>query len=393
MRHKLNNVYVICIIASLFPFLGFWQLSIINILSNHISDSMQIPVSKVINLAAIYTYADALALIPIGILLDKYSTKKVLCSGLIIFNLGLLIFSLSDNYTSLLIGRFITGVGHAIGLLGCFSLVKDIIKRDKQTLWISITLTIAFAGGLMAQAPTAVLLNIINWREFTLFTSFLGVLLFFILVYIIPRATKVKTDNISDNIKNIFLSFKNIRNWYCAVFVFLQDATIMVIGAMLGYSYLVHQEKFTPTIAASITSMMYVGTILGSPILGYIADRVQALKTQILLCGLIACLSMLSFYFFSNISLVFYLILFFSCGIFTSIQGIGYSSVHKLNRSNLSNTAMSVVNVIIMLGLGLIQSTFIGLYTSLNLGQMFLALAALTFVGSVFGYFMVKNNE
>ena len=384
---------LICILIALFPFLGFWQISIISVLGSDISHSFGVSLSKTNNLAAIYTYADALALIPVGLLLDRYRTRTLLFVGLSIFNIGLILFALSPNYDWACISRIIAGVGHAFALMGCFAYIKNHISVKNQTFWFSMVLTIAFIGGIMAQAPTDILLTLFSWRMIVWVMVSLGMALFVLLYFIMPsqEISKQKTP-VLNQLGFFFESSKNINNFGWSAFIFLMDIPIMIIGALLGYTYLIHIVHLPSTEASLLTSLIYIGTIFGTPILGYIADKYRNQGMQIILCALISSSCLIGIILF-KLPIYAYIILFFFCGFFTSIQGLGYASIPMVNPEETSNTAMSLVNVIVMLTLATLQAGYGYLYNAETAPMIFLSLPILILIGGVIGYAMTYKKN
>src|SRR5579862_8531087 len=139
MRKNHTRAYpVIILLSAMFPFLGFWQMNLLNILGEFLFQKNIYHSLYVNYLSASYLLADAVALIPIGIMLDKITLKKAMLTGIAIFSFGGLVFAASNSFYLMLLGRVISGIGHAFALMGCFRLINIIAPKDRQASWINL---------------------------------------------------------------------------------------------------------------------------------------------------------------------------------------------------------------------------------------------------------------
>ena len=84
----------------------------------------------------IYGLTNALMQIPFGVLSDKYGRKKIILIGLLIFFIGSLICSVTNNIYYLLLGRALQGAGAISGVL--MALLSDKTSVKNRTLSMAI---------------------------------------------------------------------------------------------------------------------------------------------------------------------------------------------------------------------------------------------------------------
>jgi predicted MFS family arabinose efflux permease len=118
------RVWLVFFVASLFPFYAFIQMNFLNTLSASLIQNVGITPSQLGVLSAGYLFVDALFLLPVGILLDRFSIRILLLAGIFICTLGALFFSISQAFVSILSSRLISGIGHAFALLSCFRFIS-----------------------------------------------------------------------------------------------------------------------------------------------------------------------------------------------------------------------------------------------------------------------------
>jgi len=110
--------------------------------------------------------------------------------------------------------------------------------------------------------------------------------------------------------------------------------------------------------SSNIISLIFIGSIIGCPLMGWLSDR-QARRKPLMVCGALATLCLLvplvigCFESSKVLSIVFFLL-----GLFTSTQVISYPLIAESNTSHNTGLATSVASIIIMGGGGLGQILF-----------------------------------
>ena len=391
VKHIHQSKYLTIFCLSLFPFLGFWQMSLMGLLGTEVAKTLSITLREANRLSAVYTYADALFLLPAGILMDRIGLRRSITLGLSFFSVGSLLFSIADHYLIAVLGRATSGAGHAFALLSCFSIVRALIPPKDQTFWISLTISIALTGGVMAQAPTHWILQKYSWQELSCGFFIVSIILSVLLIPLLPNAqekTKPYKLDLCNNLKNCA---RRYGNWGWSFFTFIMDIPIVVVGAVLGVQFLTIEKGYDPSLASLCLSMIYAGTLLGTPVLGYLLGRVdQKSKYKIIItAGSIASTALFLICFLDTPKWV--MILFFILGFLSSIQAVGYAAVSHINPKPIVNTAMSFVNVLIMAGIGSMQFIYGSLQADLNI--LFLTLAGLMLLASCLGGWLSSGSS
>lgn len=132
---------------------------------------------------------------------------------------------------------------------------------------------------------------------------------------------------------------------------------IYMLGAMWGIPYLVSVGNYSQTQAATISGMLFLGTMIGSPITGAISDFYKSRKGIMIVGAIISILVML---IILHVKTDYYtdLFLFLLLGMVTSTQILSYPVVVENNPTELSGSATSVISIISLLGGAIIQPLF-----------------------------------
>ena len=133
-----------------------------------------------------YFYANALCLLPVGNLIDRYSTKKMLLMAVSVCTVGTFMFALGTEYKVVAAGRFLVGCGASFCFLSCIRIASRWFSPNKMAFVTGMVVTMAMLGGLLAQTPFAMLVHYLgSWRQALLVNAFLGVVIWFAVLLIV----------------------------------------------------------------------------------------------------------------------------------------------------------------------------------------------------------------
>jgi MFS family permease len=362
MMQQKNNISWLpyLLVAALFPFYAFIQMNILDVLNPYLQATLSISSEKIGSLAASYVYADAFFLIPAGFLLDRYPVNRLLLLGFSINLMGTFIFILSANFTIALMARFMAGMGHAFALISCFKLVTQWFPTRRHALLIGTIITIALCGGAAAQAPFAYLIEKFNLHTALTINIIIGCIalcvigLFFRKIADKNNASETKRHFL----ENLNAAWRNPQNWLCGFYICLSSLPLMLLGAVWGATYLVHHHHLTAPLASWVTMMIFLGMIMGSPIMGWISDSIKKRKLPMMIGALFSLITTIIILMQPIESFVVLLLLFFALGFFSSAQVVGYAMIAESNSTAITSIAMGFSNVLIMAGSATFQLIF-----------------------------------
>jgi len=127
-------------------------------------------------ISSIYFLAFCLGQIPLGIFLDKYGSRVVQGFLFLIAAIGTMIFAFADNYSALLVGRFIIGIGVCGGLMCAFKANVEYFPK-KIPIMNSIVLFVGGLGVVVAGKPSELLISYYGWRNYNILISIVLIML------------------------------------------------------------------------------------------------------------------------------------------------------------------------------------------------------------------------
>ncbi len=116
-------------------------------------------------LTSLYFLGFAIAQIPGGLLLDRYGPRRVNAALLSLGALGILVFGLAPNFTVMMAGRFLIGVGVSATLGGAFKALAQHFPVRQLPLLNGMTMAVGGLGGVAVGSPLTWLLGMTDWRS------------------------------------------------------------------------------------------------------------------------------------------------------------------------------------------------------------------------------------
>jgi len=355
-----NRAFVYCLITALFPFFAFIQMNLLNSLGSKLGDFFCITTHQLGILSAVYIYSSAFLLFPAGILLDRLPIKRILLLGIFLTTLGALFLSIAHTFFQVIVSRLIAGSGHGFALLSCLRFVTLYLPTHRHGLVNGLILTLALLGGLIAQFPLSWLTDRIDLKMILQLQVFLGLFILLLIYLLIPNLNNYACNNFKSRIlkKEIKNACQSIENWLAGLYAWFTYVPLMFFGALLGVKYLITMHQLTTIDASSVTSMLFIGTMIGSPLMGLISDLLKERYSLMILGPLVATGLIAILYLgrpFSNNALM---AIFFLMGFFTSTASLIYPIIAENNPKHSTGTALGITNIIIMAGTASSQLLF-----------------------------------
>lgn len=361
--------WLVCLTASLFFFYEFLQLMMFNALDPYLLKEFKISATQLGNLSAYYFYANIIMLFPAGMIIDRVSTRLLISIAMTASILSTLLFSQTHSLGLAQLSRFITGIAGSFCFLSCMRLTSRWFPPKKMAMAIGFVVTMAFLGGTAAQTPMTLLTDHLGWRNALLIDALFGFIMLIFIIAIVRDAPN--SENISHQKapslgfwESLVKSIGNAQNWFAGMYTSLMNLPIFLLGAMWGGLFLVQIHHLTRAQASLVTSMIFIGTIFGSPAIGWISDRFARRKMPMIICAVISLAIVIFINYSPVLTMPMGMVLFFLLGFITSAQIISYPLIAEANPRALTATAGGIASTLIMAG-GISQP-FFGWLMTLN---------------------------
>jgi len=361
--------WLVCFAAAAYFFYEFIQMNMFNAISADLMRSFNISGIQLSRMSSAYFYADVVFLFPAGMILDRVSTRKIILMALGICVISSVLFAGAHNLWFAIACHFAAGIGNAFCLLSCMMLASRWFSPRQLALVTGLIVTFAMAGGALAQTPLVILTEHVGWRMALLINGLLGAVIWGInWWYVYDRPSNPERD-FSRNFQTkhtakpsfwagIALAAANKQTWLCGIYTSFLNLPLMVLGGLWGGLFLQQTHGFTSRNAATASLMLFVGTIVGSPLVGAISDNIRRRRSPMIIGAILSLIFTVAMISVAHLSFFMACALFFAIGLFTSSQVISYPLITESNQRTITGTSLGIASSIIMGGAGLAQQVF-----------------------------------
>lgn len=341
-------------------------MNLLNSISDAVMADLHLSSTQFGWLSSTYFLSTVLFLFVAGILLDRFSPRRIILTSLVVCIAGIALFAKAESIEMAMVARFLSGIGSAFCFLSVIRLASRWFPPQKMALVTGCIVTMAMAGALVAQTPLTLLLQQVTWRWALLIDAGFGWIIF-ILIALFVRDFPIMQSQVSQQewrqlhqlgyLRSMRLAFCRSQNWLAGGYTCLMNLIVILLGGTWGKLYLLQTHQVQALQASYITSLMFIGAIIGGPLAGWISDRLQRRCLPMML-GAIVCLILVGI--LMSVPLTFFelLILFLMFGIATSTQVIGYPFVAENSPRLITAMSVSVVNISTQAGLFFAEPLF-----------------------------------
>jgi len=280
--HRISKRWLLVVNCSLLFMMAMLFRASTVIISPELISDLDLSIENLGFLGSAFFYAFAVAQLPMGLLLDKFGSRRVMICMNLVGTLGSLLFAGAQGLNSGLLARVLLGTGMSVNMMGSLKLYTIWFKPHQFATITGLTISIASLGGLLATSPFRLLVDLIGWRGgfVTLgVVNFILITCFYFWVHDCPSEDgqideKTSADPGYSPWRSLRHLFGNLNFWIIALTMGLRDGIFTAIQALWAGPYLIFYLGLPVLLAGNILLFLNIGAIAGAPIGGLLADRV-----------------------------------------------------------------------------------------------------------------------
>ena len=211
--------------------------------------------------------------IPLGYLLDSKGPRKIVSYFLFLTIVGLVLFSLSQSFVSLLISRVIIGIGVGACLMGPLTAYRVWFQDETQQRANSWMLMVGAIGMLFSSLPVQYFLPLVGWRGIFLILAFLTFICICLIIFFIPawRLNKIKINN---NDKNSLYEVWNNSFFRSLVPMgFFNYGGLFAVQTLWAGPWMINVSGYTAKESAEGLFLIYTALLISFFCWGYFVPR------------------------------------------------------------------------------------------------------------------------
>ncbi|MET7472007.1 nitrate/nitrite transporter [Micromonospora sp. NPDC005686] len=237
-----------------------------------------------INAAALATFSVAqLAVyavmqIPVGVLLDRYGSRRLLLAGGALMVAGQLLFAVAGDVPLAVAARVLVGLGDAMTFISVLRIVAFWFPGRRNPLLVQLTGTVGQLGAVLGAVPLVLLLHRAGWTPAFLTAAALGatvVLLVLVAVRDTPHAEHATAlaPDLATVRRRLAEAWAQPGTRLGLWTHFVTQFSGSVFALLWGYPFLVQGQGFSPTAAAGLLTVMTMVTLVCGPVLAHLCAR------------------------------------------------------------------------------------------------------------------------
>jgi sugar phosphate permease len=315
-------------------------------------------------LAATYFYVYTVLQIPVGVLADTLGPRIIITIGAFIAGAGSLIFGLAPAWEIAAVGRTLVGIGVAVTFVALLKICASWYPPERFATLSGLTQFVGNLGAVAAGAPLAWLVTVTSWRS-----AFIGLgvmsLVIGVLTWAIVRDRPeqrgyepviLATVHASVPWTQALARVLGNRATWPGFFVNIGvGGTYLAFAGLWAVPYLREVHGLSRTVAAQHASVLLLGVAFGALIVGLLSDRLRNRCGIMRACTGLFALSWLPWLMHAHMPLWASYAWFLLMGSLIPGFMLTWTIVKEVNRPEHAGMAISVVNVGIFLGAGVLQ--------------------------------------
>ena len=362
--------WLIFFILSLAYFFVYFHRLSLSVVADDLAKDFQTTASTIGLLGSIYFYCYAVMQFPAGLLSDSIGPRKTVTFFLLIASAGSILFGFAPNIETAFAGRVLVGLGVSMVFIPTMKILSQWFRAHEFALMAGILNAVGGAGVLAATWLLALMVAWIGWRvSFELIGACTLIIVGLGWLIIRDRPGDKGLPSLAEidrkgkevaapaNPIGLWEGARRVVSekyfWPVAIWFFFDCGIFFGFGALWSGPYLMHVYGMTRAEAGAVLSMIAWGMIVGSPVLGFLSDRVlKSRKKVFVLCTSGLAFILLIFSIFpSGLSHATLYVLFFIFSICaSSIVVIGFTMTKELFPVEIAGTSVGTVNLFPFLG-------------------------------------------
>ncbi len=374
---KLIFSWITVLLGATFYFYEYFLRIVPEVMTSDLRLAFHINVAAMGSLISVYYWIYVPMQLVVGVLMDRYGPRWLLTIACITCSIGNYLFANNDWLAVAGFGRFLVGFGSAFAFVGVLKLAALWLPQRQFALASGFTLMFGMIGAYFGVEVLSYVVEAVGWRLSIYYGSCFGFVLALLLFLVIPDHEQHQSSQMDLFAKNGLKT--NLRSMYHDVRHLLMKPQIWLNGAigcllflpttgfaeLWGFQYLQDVYHFTRTQAAEVTGFIFIGWAIGGPLAGWASSRIRQRRLPMTIGAAVASVLIAIVLYMPHLSKGMLDLIFLTFGMFSATQILVFPIARELSPDHLAGTAVSVTNMLCMLG-GMIIQPLVGVLLELT---------------------------
>ncbi len=211
--------------------------------------------------------------LPVGLLLDCMSQKKLMVIACLLCALGNALFLQLDYPMVVNFGRFLIGIGSSFAFIGVLQMANHNFHKKNFPLATGLIVSVVMFAGLVGEQLLVYFFNTIGFCLTLHGLTFFAIGLSLLFYYMMPNTpvNRVKnTKKLFDDVKLLIKNKKILLNGICGGLFYLP---LPIFAELFGIRFFYHHNHLSLQQATNMNTFLFLGWAVGAPLMGWFAAR------------------------------------------------------------------------------------------------------------------------
>jgi sugar phosphate permease len=324
-------------------------------------------------LASAYFYPYALMQVPVGMLSDSWGARKTATLFGSLAGVGVILFGLAPTFSLAVFSRVLIGLGLSAVFVPAMKVFAAWYRGKEYARVSGFFVGIGSIGWLIGATPLALLSQLFDWRWVFIAIGIITIAVTILTWLVVADAPEKKgfagiieqrgsTAGNKGGRSNIRMILCEWYFWPLATWFFWRVSVLFGFFGLWAGPYLMDVYKLSKLAAGNILSTVPLAMLVGSPLLGYLSDKVLVSRKQVLVgSAAIHCVCwVVMVMLHGSLSIPVLYILFSVMGIMSGAPGsVGFAATKELFPLSAAGTSIGAANLFAFAG-GVILQPVVG---------------------------------
>ena len=227
-------------------------------------------------LTSAYFLAFASCQLPLGLLLDRFGSRRVESAMLLFAAAGALVFARAESLAGLVAGRALIGLGVSACLMAAFKAFSTWFPPERLPLANGVQMVSGGLGALAATAPVEAALAFTDWRGVFLALAGLTLVAAVTIFLVVPEADAPPAgESLRQQLQGLRTIYTSRSFWRLAPWAILSQAAYLSIQGLWSGPWLRDVAGYDRSRVAAMLLSVALAMIAGYLGFGTLADRLR----------------------------------------------------------------------------------------------------------------------
>lgn len=328
--------------------LNFYDRNVAGALTEPMRREFGLSDTQVGLLGSAFIWIYAIVGVPLGAVADRWSRKRLLAGGMVIWSALTAFAALVTSFPMLLVSRMGVGVGEAVAAPTATSWIGDLFPAEKRARALALFMLGVPVGGALSYFFSGPLAEAYGWRTAMVIAAVPAVLLIPALLSLYEPVRGATEKHVELPDKSSMFSILGIPTiWWIIASGALLNFNMYAIGTFLP-AFLGRVHGLSVSKSGLATGVAYlVGGVAGGTLAGQLGDRIVARKNGRMQLAAMFAIVGVPFSYFGVVQQAGALwlsvaLLTIAYGALNTYYGLVYSSIQDVVAPNQRGTTMAV---------------------------------------------------